>query len=196
MIVLGLTGSIAMGKSTAAHMLAEMGLPVHDADATVHALLGPGGAAVPAIARAFPGVVENGAVDRPRLGGQVFGRPAALKRLEAIVHPLVRAEERRFLTHHRRRRTPLVVLNVPLLLESPRARRRCDHIAVVSAPVFLQRRRALARPGMTPQRLNGILRRQMPDAAKRRLADSVIPATSRVATRRALRRLLGEIGGR
>lgn len=196
MIVLGLTGSIAMGKSTAARMLADLGIPVHDADATVHALLGPGGAAVPAVGQAFPGVVENGAVSRPRLGARVFDNPPALRRLERILHPLVRAEERRFLRYHRRRRAPLVVLNVPLLLENPKARRRCDHIAVVSAPTFLQRRRALARPGMTRQRLNHILRHQMPDPAKRHLADTVIPTTTRTTTRSSLHTLLRRLGVR
>ena len=133
MKVLGLTGSIGMGKSTAASMLRRLSLPVHDADATVHRLLAAGGAAVPAIAEAFPGVVRDGAVDRAALGARVFGDRAALARLEAIVHPLVRRQTDRFLAASRRRRAPMAVLDVPLLLEGD-GHRRCDLVAVVSAP--------------------------------------------------------------
>lgn len=175
MIVLGLTGSIGMGKTTAAAMLRRLGVPVHDADATVHALFAPGGKAVAAVDAAFPGVVgADGAVDRTALGAKVFGDGAALKRLEAIVHPLVRAAERDFLARHCRRRTPLVVLDIPLLFET-RGERRCHLVAVVSAPAFLQAARVLARPGMTRQRLDAVLAKQMPDWQKRRRADVVIP---------------------
>jgi dephospho-CoA kinase len=175
MIVLGLTGSIGMGKTTAAAMLRRLGVPVHDADATVHALFAPGGKAVAAVDAAFPGVVgADGAVDRTALGAKVFGDGAALKRLEAIVHPLVRAAERDFLARHRRRRTPLVVLDIPLLFET-HGERRCHLVAVVSAPAFLQAARVLARPGMTRQRLDAVLAKQMPDWQKRRRADVVIP---------------------
>jgi len=132
-----------------------------------------GGRAVRPIAKAFHGVIENGAVDRSRLGAHVFGKPDELKRLEAIVHPLVRVERDRFLAAHRRRRTRLVVLDVPLLFESG-GHRGCDEIMVVSAPGFLQRRRALARPDMTLGKLESILARQMLDHRKRRLADVVI----------------------
>jgi dephospho-CoA kinase len=173
MRILGLTGSIAMGKSTTARMLQRLKVPVHDADDCVHRLFLEGGQAVGPISKAFRGVVERGAVDRSLLGAQVFGKPDELKKLEAIVHPLVRGERDRFLAAHRRRRTRLVVLDVPLLFESG-GHRGCDEIVVVSAPIFLQRRRALARKDMTPGKLASILARQMPDHRKRRLADVVI----------------------
>lgn len=174
MRILGLTGSIGMGKSTAAAMLRRLGVPVHDADATVHGLFAPGGKAVAPVEAAFPGVVKDGAVDRAALGARVFGDDAALKRLEAIVHPLVRAAERDFLARHRRYGTPLVVLDIPLLFET-HGERRCDLVAVVSAPAFLQAARVLARPGMTRARLDAVLAKQMPDEQKRRRADVVIP---------------------
>lgn len=174
MIILGLTGSIGMGKSTAARQLRRLGFPVHDADAVVHGLLAKGGAAVPAIAAVFPGVVTDGVVDRAALGAQVFRDPEALRRLEAIVHPLVRRAERRFLARARRQRRRLVVLDIPLLFETGGAA-RCDAVAVVSAPPFVQAQRVLARPGMTKARLEAIRRKQMPDGDKRRRADLVIP---------------------
>ncbi|MCC7271487.1 MAG: dephospho-CoA kinase [Alphaproteobacteria bacterium] len=174
MIVLGLTGSIGMGKTTAARMLRRMGIPVHDADAAVHRLLARGGAAVRPIAVAFAGTVRDGAVDRQELGRRVFGDPAALGRLERIVHPLVRRSSDRFLAAHRARRTPIVVLDVPLLYEKGGVR-CCDRVIVVSAPAFLQRQRVLRRPGMTQARFAGILAQQMPDVEKRRRADAVVP---------------------
>ncbi|MCR6629471.1 MAG: dephospho-CoA kinase [Magnetospirillum sp.] len=174
MKILGLTGSIGMGKSTAAAMLRRLGVPVHDADATVHRLLGKGGAAVAAIGQAFPGVVEDGAVNRQELGRRVFGQPAELRRLEAILHPLVRRAETEFLKRQRRRRTPLVVLDIPLLFETG-GQRRCDRVAVVSCPTFLQAQRVLGRPGMSPARLAAIRAQQMPDHEKRRRADFVLP---------------------
>jgi len=173
MRILGLTGSIGMGKTTAAAMLRRLGVPVHDADATVHALFAPGGAAVAKVAAAFPGVVRNGAVDRAALGAIVFGDDSALKRLEAIVHPLVRRAEREFLARQRRRHVRLVVLDVPLLFESG-GRGRCDKVAVVTCPAFLQAQRVLARPGMTVERLAAIRAKQMPDPEKRKRADFVI----------------------
>jgi dephospho-CoA kinase len=173
MRILGLTGSIAMGKSTAVKMLQRLKVPVHDADDCVHRLFVAGGRAVGPISKAFHGVVEGGAVDRRRLGAQVFGKPDELRKLEAIVHPLVRGERDRFLAVHRRRRTRLVVLDVPLLFESG-GHRGCDEIMVVSAPGFLQRRRALARQDMTLGKLVSILARQMPDHRKRQLADVII----------------------
>ena len=173
MEVVGLTGSIAMGKSTLARLLARAGVPVHDADACVHRLFARGGAAVAPVGRRFPGTVVDGRVDRTRLGELVIGDGGRLRALEAIVHPLVRADRDRFLATHRRRRSRLVVLDVPLLFESGGAA-VCDTVIVVSAPAYLQRRRVLARPGMTPRKLAGILRRQMPDAEKRRRADTVI----------------------
>lgn len=173
MKILGLTGSIGMGKSTAAAMLRRLGYPVHDADATVHRLMGPGGKAVPAIKAAFPGVVIDGTVSRPLLGQRVFGDKAALKRLETILHPLVRAEEAAFLRRQSRARCRLVVLDIPLLFETG-GDRRCDRVAVVSCPAFLQAQRVLARPGMTPQRLAAIRTQQMPDPLKRRRGDFLI----------------------
>jgi dephospho-CoA kinase len=173
-ITIGLTGSIGMGKSTAAAMLRRLGAPMFDADAEVHRLLGPGGGAAAAVEREFPGVRdENGGINRPRLGAQVFGRPEALKRLERILHPIVRAAESRFIAHGRARRLPLIVLDIPLLFET-RADALCDAIIVVSAPGWLQRQRVLRRPGMTAARLASILAAQMPDGEKRRHADFVV----------------------
>ena len=176
MLLLGLTGSIAMGKSHVVRLFRAFGVPVFDADAAVHAVFRPGGAAVAPVLDAFPGVGDvAGGIDRRRLGAAVMGDPAALRRLEAIVHPLVRDTERRFLERQCRDRRPLVVLDIPLLLET-RGERRVDRVAVVSAPAALQRDRALRRPGMTGARLSAILAKQMPDAQKRRRADFVIPA--------------------
>ena len=174
MIILGLTGSIGMGKSTAATVLSQMGIPVHDADRNVHRLMAKGGAAVERIAAAFPGVVKHGAVDRGALGKRVFGDRAALARLEAILHPMVQAAERAFLAEARHRRRPVVVLDVPLLYET-RGENRCDAVIVVTAPQFIQSLRVLRRKGMTPQRLKDIVMRQMPDAEKRKRADFVVP---------------------
>jgi len=186
MMVLGLTGSIGMGKSTAAIMLRHLGVPVHDADAAVHALLGNRGAAVAAVGAAFPGVVAGAAVDRGKLGARVFGDAAALARLEAILHPLVRESARSFLLQAARRREPLAVLDIPLLYETG-AEAICDAVAVVSAPAFLQRSRVLGRRGMTAARFAAILARQMPDAEKRRRADFVVETgLSRSATLRRL----------
>lgn len=173
MIVLGLTGSIAMGKSTAAGMLKAMGLPLHDADAVVHRLLGPKGKAVGEIAQIFPDVVVEGQVDRNKLGQQVFRNPPTLKRLEAILHPLVRAEMLSFLKRQQRRRSPLVVLDIPLLFETG-GERYCDFVILVSAPGWLQRLRALRRPGMTEEKFEQVLRSQMPDHEKRKKAHYIV----------------------
>lgn len=188
--MLGLTGSIGMGKSTAAAMLRGMGLAVHDADAAVHRLMGPGGRAVPAIAEAFPEAVADGAVDRRALGQRVFADAAALKRLEAILHPMVRAEAHRFVDTRRYRGDDLVVLDIPLLFETG-GERLCDAVATVSAPRFVQEARVLARPGMTPEKLAGIRAQQLPDAQKRRRADFVVPTgLGRLHTLRSLRRVV------
>lgn len=186
-VILGLTGSIGMGKSTVARMFRQQGVPVFDADAVVHALQGPGGRALADIELLFPGVTGPAGLDRAALGARVFADPHALRRLEAIVHPLVEAARRAFLWRHRRQ--PLVVLDVPLLFESG-GWRACDFVAVVSAPLRVQRARVLARPGMTADRLAAVLARQMPDAQKRRRADFVIP-TGR--GRRATRVMVGRI---
>jgi dephospho-CoA kinase len=192
MIILGLTGSVGMGKSTAAREFRRMGIPVHDADKAVHRLLGRGGKAV-AAAAAFPGVEKGGAIDRAALGRLVFSDPAALKRLEAILHPLVRQAERAFLARARRRRRKLVVLDIPLLFETG-GEARCDKVLVVSAPRRVQLARVMARPGMTAERLAGVEARQMADAEKRRRADIIIETGldrhhSLAKLHRALRRL-------
>ena len=154
---LGLTGSIGMGKSTAARMFRRLGVPVHDADAAVHALFREGGAAVGPVSEAFPEAIRDGAVDRAVLGQAVFGNAERLARLEAIVHPLVRQTSDRFLRRARARRAPLAVFDVPLLFETG-AEARYDAVAVVSAPAFVQSHRVLARPGMTAERLAAILK--------------------------------------
>ncbi len=187
MVIFGLTGSIGMGKSTTATMLRRLGVPVHDADRAVHRLLGPGGAAAAAVAAAFgPGVLSGNGVDRRRLGARVFQDPAALLQLEGILHPLVRQVERRFLAAAARRRCRLVALDVPLLFET-NGTRRVDATVVVSAPSFVQRARVLARPGMTADRLDGILKRQVSDRIKRRQADFVV--RTGLGKARALRQL-------
>ncbi len=186
-MILGLTGSIAMGKSTAARILRRLGIPVYDADGAVHRLLGRGGAAVAPIAAAFPEAVRDGAVDRQALGAIVFRDRAALARLERIVHPLVRRAQESFLRRQAARRARLVVLDIPLLLEGDGAS-RCDAVIVVSAPASLQEQRALSRPGMSRERLAGIRARQMPDREKRRRADFVV-ATG-LGKRHSLRRLV------
>jgi dephospho-CoA kinase len=191
MIVLGLTGSVGMGKSVAAGMFRRLGVPAHDSDAAVHRLLGPRGAAVAAVAKAFPGTrSRDGGIDRAVLGARVFGNGAALKRLERILHPLVRQSQARFLELARARRERLVVLDIPLLFETG-GDKRYDLVVVVSAPAWLQRARVMARPGMTEQRLRAILAKQMPDAEKRRRADVVVHSgLGRAVTFRRLKRLV------
>jgi dephospho-CoA kinase len=190
MVILGLTGSIGMGKSTAAGMLQSMGVPVCDSDAIVHRALGKGGAAVARIDALFPGVVIDGAVDRGKLGAAVFGNTPALRKLEAILHPMVRDAQTDFLKRCAARRMKVAVLDVPLLFESG-TDARCDFTIVITAPAFLQAQRVLARPGMTPEKLKQILARQMPDAKKRRLADFVVQ--SGLGRRHALQRLKGVV---
>jgi dephospho-CoA kinase len=192
-VIVGLTGSIGMGKSTAARMLRQMGVPVYDADAAVHALQAPGGPALPPIEAAFPGVVKNGVLDRQALGARVFGNREALRKLEAIVHPLVARRQRAFLKRAAQRGVPLVVLDIPLLFEG-RGERRVDATLVVSAPPFLQRRRVMDRPNMTVEKYAGIQRQQVPDRTKRRLATVVIPTGLGLApTRAALEKAIAEL---
>ncbi|HZY54292.1 MAG TPA: dephospho-CoA kinase [Reyranella sp.] len=198
MVILGLTGSIGMGKSTAAKMLRQMGVPVYDADAAVHRLQAPGGIALPPIEAAFPGVVKAGVLDRQALGARVFGNKEALRRLEAIVHPLVAREQRRFVRRAAMNREPLVVLDIPLLFEGL-GERRVDGVLVVSAPAFLQRQRVMARPGMTAEKFAGILKQQVPDSLKRRKATVVIPtglglSPTRAALTKAVRTLTKKQG--
>jgi len=171
MIVLCLTGSLAMGKSTTARFFTEAGVPVHDADATVHRLYA--GDAAAAIEAAFPGTTVDGKVDRERLAAHVIGDPAAMRRLEAIIHPLVRREQDRFLRNAEAAGAKVAVLDIPLLLETG-GDRRCDAVVVVSAPPEVQRARAFERPGMTEEKFAGLLAKQMPDAEKRARADFVV----------------------
>jgi dephospho-CoA kinase len=169
-MIIGLTGSIGMGKSAVAAMFADCGVPVFDADAEVHRLQGVGGRLVAPIESAFPGATAGGAVDRPRLGAMVFGDDAAIKRLEAIVHPAVAAARAAFLAKHG---AALVVFDVPLLFETG-GDANVDKTVVVSAPADVQRARVLSRPGMTVAKFEAILARQTPDAEKRARADFVI----------------------
>lgn len=175
MIVLGLTGSIGMGKSATARMFAEAGVPVHDSDATVHRLYA--GQAAAAIEERFPGTVVDGRVDRARLADAVLGRPAALKALEQIIHPMVRVDADRFVADQKAQRTPLVVLDIPLLFETG-GLDRVDRIAVVTAPAEVQRQRVLERPGMTAEKFAAILEKQVPDEEKRARADFVIDTSA------------------
>jgi dephospho-CoA kinase len=194
MIVLGLTGSIGMGKSTASRMFMEAGVPVHDSDEAVHRLYS--GKAAPLIEHRFPGTTSNGVVDREKLAQRVLGDPQALRELEAIVHPLVREDERIFLEEQRGKGTPLVVLDIPLLFEVG-GEGRVDKIAVVSAPAEMQRERVLARPGMTEARFEAILRKQVPDSEKRRRADYVIDSGGGMEpARRAVGRIVEELAGK
>lgn len=195
MLIIGLTGSIAMGKSTAATMLAKSGVPLFDADAAVHQLLGPGGAAVGPVLAAFPALTSrpDGSLDRAQLGSHVIANAERFRELERILHPLVRKLQTRFLARSRRQRQPMAVIDVPLLFETG-GYRGCHATVVVSAPHFLQRLRALRRPGMTPSKLAGILNRQVPDAIKRRIASSVVPTGSgRCLTRHRLNRIIRKL---
>ncbi|WFU01793.1 dephospho-CoA kinase [Rhizobium sp. CB3171] len=171
MIRIGLTGSIGMGKSTSGKLFAEAGIPVNDADAVVHDLYS--GEAVPLVEAAFPGATKNGTVDRQELGRKLASDPSGFKRLEAIVHPLVRQRERTFLKRQRAAGADIVVLDIPLLFETG-ANERVDKIVVVSCDTQIQRERVLARPGMTEEKFAMILSRQTPDAEKRARADYVI----------------------
>lgn len=192
--ILGLTGSIGMGKSTTSNLFRVSGVPVHDADAAVHALYR--GRAVAPIDAAFPGVVQDGMVDRARLSSAVFCKPEALRALEAIIHPLVREDEQTFLMHCRKAGCGIAVLDVPLLLETG-GEQRCDAVLVVTAPAEVQRERVLARPEMTEEKLAAILARQMPDAEKRRRAHFLVD-TSRglLAAQRQVRSILTVLAGR
>ncbi len=190
MLVLGLTGSIGMGKTAAATMLRRMGLPVHDSDRAVHRLLAKGGRAVAEVEAAFPGVVVDGAVDRGRLAGRVFEDLVALARLEAILHPAVRRATRAFLKQQARNGRWLAVLDIPLLFETG-GESLCDAVAVVSAPRFVQEARVLGRRDMTRARFDAISAKQMSDREKRRRADFVVgTGLSKSATLRQLRAMV------
>lgn len=193
MIVLGLTGSIGMGKSTTARMFRESGVPVHDSDETVHRLYA--GKAAPLIEERFPGVVHDGVVDREKLARAVLGQPEALKDLERIVHPLVRADADAFLERHRQAGARLALLDIPLLFETG-GEDRVDRIVVVTAPADVQRERVLARPGMTTEKFEAILARQVPDAEKRRRADFLIDTGQGMdAARRRVAEIVDELTG-
>ena len=193
MIRLGLTGSIGMGKSTVAAMFADAGVPVFDADAAVHRLQGPEGRLVAEIEAHFPGTTGPRGVNRGALSERVLGEPEALRRLEALVHPAVAREREAFLEENGQ--APLVLLDIPLLFEAG-GWREVDKIAVVSAPEEVQRARVLARPGMTAEKLERILARQMPDEEKRARADFVIPTGGSLEeTRRAVRRIVACLTG-
>lgn len=186
--VYGLTGSIGMGKSAVAAMFARAGVPVFDADAQVHRLQGPGGRALGAIEARFPGTTEPAGLDRARLAAIILADPRERKALEAIIHPMVQQERRRFLRRHAARK--LVILDIPLLFET-HAERKLDGVIVVTAPAWKQRRRVLARPGMTDRKFRSILALQMPDALKRRKADHIIhTGTTFHRTRGQVRALL------
>jgi dephospho-CoA kinase len=190
--VIGLTGSIAMGKSTAAAMARQLGVRVFDSDAAARALTAKGAAALPAVARAFPGVVKHGVLDRKALAKVVFNAPRKLAKLESILHPLVKSARRSFLQAAVRARAKIVLFDIPLLFETG-AEKECDLVLVVDAPTFLQRQRVLARPGVTAALLTSVLARQMPAAIKRRRADVVLPTgQGRAPTLRRLKKALKE----
>jgi dephospho-CoA kinase len=191
MFILGLTGSLGMGKSTTAKLFAEEGVPVHDADASVHRLYE--GEAAPLIEAAFPGSTSGGKVDRTKLGQRVLGDDAAIKRLEAIVHPLVRQAEERFLADTARQGAKVAVLDIPLLYETG-GEKRCDAVVVVSAPSQLQRARAFERPGMTDAKFQALLAKQLPDADKRARADFIVDSGHGVEQARTqVREILAQV---
>lgn len=198
MVIIGLTGSIGMGKSTVAQMMEARGIPVHDADAAVHKLLGPGGGAVGVVGQVFPdALVVDGMgmahIDRQTLGRIVFNDAAAKKKLEELLHPIVRQQTDRFVADHRRQGTPLVTLDIPLLFET-KGEKRVDVTVCVSAGEAEQEKRVLARPGMTREKFQRIVAGQMPDAQKRKLADYVLDTAQSLAdTERDLDKILGDI---
>ncbi|WOF75854.1 dephospho-CoA kinase [Parvibaculaceae bacterium PLY_AMNH_Bact1] len=196
MLLIGLTGSIGMGKSETAKMFAAEGVPVYDADAEVHKLYAPGGAAVAPLAEAFPGVVKDGAVDRALLSKEVIGKPEALKKLESIVHPLVGQANRAFLENAVKDGAEMVLLDIPLLFETG-GRERVDVIVVVSAPYELQRERVLARPDMSEEKFEEIFAKQVSDADKRAGADYIVESDKGLEHARAqVRKIIADLKGR
>ena len=191
MLVLGLTGSIGMGKSTTAKMFTDAGVPVHDSDEAVHRLYA--GEAAPLIEAAFPGTVRDGVVDRTELSRHVLGDATALKKLEAIIHPLVRADANAFLDRSRNAGAPIAVLDIPLLFET-NGRGRVDKVVVVTASADAQRQRVLARPGMSEQKFEAILAKQVPDAEKRKRADYIVDTGNGLAAaREAVRAIIDDL---
>ncbi|KRD60684.1 dephospho-CoA kinase [Ensifer sp. ENS10] len=194
MIVLGLTGSIAMGKSTTAQMFRDFGVPVNDADEVVHQLYR--GEAVAAVEAAFPGTTKDGEIDRAELSRQLMEAPGRLSELEAIVHPLVRKKEQEFLAKYAATAAPFVVLDIPLLFETE-AEKRVDRVVVVTCSAELQRERALKRPGMTEEKLAMILARQVPDSEKRKRADYIIDTSDSFdVTRGQVKAVVDELAAR
>jgi dephospho-CoA kinase len=192
MFILGLTGSLGMGKSTTAKFFAEEGVPVHDADAAVHRLYES--EAVPLIEAAFPGTTAGGKVDRDKLAKRALGDAAAIRKLEEIVHPLVRASEQRFLAEAERQGAKVAVLDIPLLFET-KGDERCDAVVVVSAPAEMQRQRAFERPGMSEEKFQAMLAKQMPDAEKRARADFIVDSGQGFEHARAqVRDILARVG--
>ena len=192
MKIVGLTGSIGMGKSTATSILRDLGVPVHCSDEAVHILMGAGGEAVGLVDAAFPGVFnkKDRSIDRRALGAKIFGLDEARKKLESLIHPLVVQSQARFITNHARLHTDIVVLDIPLLYETG-AQSRLDYVIVVSAPDFIQRQRVMTRPGMTHEKFMFILATQIPDGEKRRQADYVVETGIGLAeTRRDLEKIL------
>lgn len=191
MITIGLTGSIGMGKSTTAKLFEAEGVPVADSDAIVHALYA--GIAAPLIDALFPGTVTDGVVDRAKLGKHIIGKPDAMKKLEGIIHPLVRQEQDIFLSHAKSKGAKFAVLDIPLLFET-HAQTRVEKIVVVTAPADVQRERVLARPGMTIEKFEAILERQTPDAEKRQRADFIIDTSHGIdAARQNVKFILSEL---
>ena len=194
MIILGLTGSIGMGKTTASNMFADAGVPVYSADDAVHRLYA--GRAAPLIEAAFPGTVVDGTVDRTKLSSAALGKPEALKKLESIIHPLVHEEEAAFLAQARADGADIALIDIPLLFETG-GESRVDKVAVVSAPADIQRERVLARPGMTDEKFTAILERQMPDAEKRARADFIIDSSGDFEeTRLQINAIIAELRGK
>ncbi|WP_407975970.1 dephospho-CoA kinase [Brucella pseudogrignonensis] len=194
MIILGLTGSIGMGKTTAANMFADNGVPVYSADDAVHQLYS--GRAAPLIEAAFPGTVVDGTVDRTKLSSAVLGKPEALKKLESIIHPLVHEEEAAFLARARADGADIALIDIPLLFETG-GQNRVDKVAVVSAPADIQRERVLSRAGMAEAKFEAILARQMPDAEKRARADFVIDSSGDFEeTRAQIKAIIAELRGK
>jgi dephospho-CoA kinase len=192
MFILGLTGSVGMGKSTTAKFFAEEGVPVHDSDAVVHRLYE--GEATPLIEAAFPGTTEGGKVDREKLAKRVLGDAAAIQKLESIVHPMVAAARERFLAEAERSGAKIAVLDIPLLFETG-GDKRCDAVVVVSAPADMQRERVMDRPGMTDEKFDAILAKQTPDAEKRARADFVVDTSgSYEAAHDQVREILRRVG--
>ncbi len=193
MIILGLTGSIGMGKSVTANMFRQFGIPVHDADKAVHELMAPGGAAVQEIAKLFPMAMANDKINRNLLGDIVFGNKEHLHDLEAIIHPIVRKQKQQFLEFSSRRRCSMVVLDVPLLFETG-GHKNCDGVVVVSAPIFVQRARVMARPGMTVGKFESILDKQLPDREKCLRADFVVQTgIGRLESLSSIRNIIAQV---